>query len=431
MEKKRPRIFYGWVLAVLAMLMVCCAGLLSTGLTTNLNAMREWYGFSGSETSLVLTIRSIVSFLVVLPSSWLFKKFGLKKVVVTALFFGALAFFLFCVGGKNIYMYYIGGACAGLTYTYAFTMSASILMRRWFRERIGTAIAISSSGTALVSIVFAPAVQAFIDRFGVKAGFLFQGGYVLLVMILCLLLIRETPEEMGLRMYGGDPRDGDSDEPAGKGEKKLPGNPPASAGKENLKKGLPAAALFLFVIATFLDGFSASPASAHFILNFTSEGIGSDDAAAAMAIYGIVQLVFRLLYGRLSDRFGVKKVALSYMLIFASGCFLMFMVPKVPTVGFMYLTFMILAIGIPYQTQCYAGWMAEWESENYRRSLSKCQIGYQLGALTASSLPGIIADFTGHYSYAYLMFFIIILLTAAVMLIAYRIAGKEKGKDRK
>ena len=407
---KERKFHYGWVVAFCCTLMICSASLISTGMSTNLNAMRQHLGFTNTQTALVLTIRSITAFLAALCANTYYKM-GLKRGMVIALLLGAATFALFAAAGRNLTVIYAGAVLSGICYAYGMMMPASMLLRNWFNKSRGTALSIASAGTGLVSVIFAPLVQSTVNRTGIKAAFILQGVFMVFSALMLALLVVEKPEEKGLEPYGGK----DWVPEAGKG-------PKAREATE-----LPYVWMAVLIGAAALVGAGASPCSANYTNNMVTAGLDAMTVAKGLSIYGAILIAAKLVYGVAIDKLGTLKTTLIFGFMTAAAIFMMFLINYFPNDLFMYVTFIITAVAVPVQTMGYPNWVVDLDSAHYNKTLVKCQTGYQLGAVVGSFIPGPIADATGSYALAYLIFFFCNLIPIILVFFCYRAgAGKRK-----
>lgn len=374
-------------------------------MSTNLANLRLVLGFSGTQTSMILTVRSIAAFVVALFADKYFGLLGVKKGMIVAMIAGVVSFFIFSVAGLNLALYYVAAVVAGVAYSYGMMMPSSMLLKKWFNQSRGTAISLAGCGTGLVSIIFAPLVQSTVDRFGLKASFYLQGGFIALVAVILAVLVVEDPAQKGLEPYGG--RDFVAVGRAKKGDSSLS------------KKSV-----LLLAFATMLVGFTSSPASAHYSVTFTTEGFDAMTVAKIISIYGVVLVASKFIFGRVVDKIGARKSTVIYGTLCTLAILMIFLTRFFRSVTWVTVTMVIVAVGVVIQTLGYPNWVSDLDSKNYDHTLVRCQQGYQLGALVGSPLPGLIADATGTYTWAYLMFAVCTLIYVLIVLGIY--ASRKK-----
>ena len=374
-------------------------------MSTNLANLRLVLGFTGTQTSMILTVRSIAAFVVALFADKYFGLLGVKKGMIVAMIAGVVSFFIFSVAGLNLALYYVAAVVAGVAYSYGMMMPSSMLLKKWFNQSRGTAISLAGCGTGLVSIIFAPLVQSTVDRFGLKASFYLQGGFIALVAVILAVLVVEDPAQKGLEPYGG--RDFVAVGRAKKGDSSLS------------KKSV-----LLLAFATMLVGFTSSPASAHYSVTFTTEGFDAMTVAKIISIYGVVLVASKFIFGRVVDKIGARKSTVIYGTLCTLAILMIFLTRLFRSVTWITVTMVVVAVGVVIQTLGYPNWVSDLDSKNYDHTLVRCQQGYQLGALVGSPLPGLIADATGTYTWAYLMFAVCTLLYVLIVLGIY--ASRKK-----
>ena len=374
-------------------------------MSTNLANLRLVLGFTGTQTSMILTVRSIAAFVVALFADKYFGLLGVKKGMIVAMIAGVVSFFIFSVAGLNLALYYVAAVVAGVAYSYGMMMPSSMLLKKWFNQSRGTAISLAGCGTGLVSIIFAPLVQSTVDRFGLKASFYLQGGFIALVAVILAVLVVEDPAQKGLEPYGG--RDFVAVGRAKKGDSSLS------------KKSV-----LLLAFATMLVGFTSSPASAHYSVTFTTEGFDAMTVAKIISIYGVVLVASKFIFGRVVDKIGARKSTVIYGTLCTLAILMIFLTRFFRSVTWVTVTMVVVAVGVVIQTLGYPNWVSDLDSKNYDHTLVRCQQGYQLGALVGSPLPGLIADATGTYTWAYLMFAVCTLLYVLIVLGIY--ASRKK-----
>ena len=376
-------------------------------MSTNLANLRLVLGFTGTQTSMILTVRSIAAFVVALFADKYFGLLGVKKGMIVAMIAGVVSFFIFSVAGLNLALYYVAAVVAGVAYSYGMMMPSSMLLKKWFNQSRGTAISLAGCGTGLVSIIFAPLVQSTVDRFGLKASFYLQGGFIALVAVILAVLVVEDPAQKGLEPYGG--RDFVA---VGRAKK----------GDSSLSK----TSVLLLAFATMLVGFTSSPASAHYSVTFTTEGFDAMTVAKIISIYGVVLVASKFIFGRVVDKIGTRKSTVIYGTLCTLAILMIFLTRFFRSVTWVTVTMVVVAVGVVIQTLGYPNWVSDLDSKNYDHTLVRCQQGYQLGALVGSPLPGLIADATGTYTWAYLMFAVCTLIYVLIVLGIYQSQGKKQ-----
>ncbi len=401
MKPKKPKFFYGWVIVVVCIFTYAAASLLSTALSTCLAAIRSEYGFTATQTANIITVRSIAAFVVVMFADRYYGTLGLKRGIAGAMLSGMVAFLFFAAAGTRLSLYFVGAVFAGINYAFGLMLPAALLTKRWFTHNRGTAMSIAGTGVGIVTAVGSPLIQHIISTSGLKTAFYLQAAFLLFVAVLVLVLVYNDPADKGLEPLGGQPvlnaaKKGRSDS----------GNTPVFR-----DPWVAALGLVMLVYGAF-----SSPLIAHFTLNFTTAGIDAATAAKGLSLYGVLLTVSKLLQGMYMDRRGSLRTTVLFILVLFAGYAFCFLILFFPSARVMYLSMLLYGAGTSIISLCYPGWCAELYPENYDKVMSRWQSFYQLGALVGSPFPGIVADATGSYAWAYLIGGVLVLLaTGAVV----------------
>jgi MFS family permease len=170
---------------------------------------------------------------------------------------------------------------------------ASGVVARWFTKRRGTALSILGSASMTGMSLLVPVVTWLILTRGWRAAYMLIAGIVLVLVVpLCIWVIRDSPESMGLTADGGPAR---------------PGVSPASE-RVSATEAVQTLAFWQLAGSFFTCGFSMSLLSAHGIPMLTDHGYTPMFASWAMGVLGGSSIGFTVLLGMLSDRFGRRPV---------------------------------------------------------------------------------------------------------------------------
>ena len=171
---------------------------------------------------------------------------------------------------------------------------ASGVVARWFSARRGTALSVLGSASMTGMSLLVPAVTWLILASGWRATYMYiAGGIAVLVLPLCLWVVRDSPESVGLHADGVAPR---------------PGTAPARAERVRTSDALQTLAFWQLAGSFFTCGFSMSLLSAHGVPMLTDHGYTPMFASWALGVLGGSSIGFTVMLGALSDRFGRRPV---------------------------------------------------------------------------------------------------------------------------
>jgi len=174
---------------------------------------------------------------------------------------------------------------------------ASGVVARWFNKRRGTALSVLGSASMTGMSLIVPAVTWLILNTGWRISYVvIAAGIMILVLPLCVFVVRDSPESMGLMPDGGRAKAG-----------AVPGRHERVGAAEALQT----LAFWQLAGSFFTCGFSMALLSAHGVPMLTDHGYTPMFASWALGVLGGSSIGFTVLLGALSDRFGRRPVLAS------------------------------------------------------------------------------------------------------------------------
>jgi len=394
------KIHYAWVICLACFwLFLCNMGLCSSMLTVYLPFI-EAQGISDSLGSAVLSVRSLASFLITFALGAYYKKLSLRRGILLASVVGVVAAIVLSVGG-HILVYYFGAALAGLAYGAGCIYPVSLLVANWFRTHKGMAVGISSAGSGVTTMVFAPVLTDIMLRHSVRAAFLFQAAFLALSAAVVYVLVRDTPAEMGLEAFG------QSEDAGGRSEK---------TGVDPIPRYM----MGLLALMMLLDGGAGLAFFGHLSVLTITSGYSVETAAGVVSLFGLVLTCSKLATGVISDRIGPRNCSALLISMFVLGCFCVLGMNGTDMIWCFALPVMLGFGAAVYNVgpPLWAGDLASKEA--YAGTLRWLQIFYNLGGIIFTMIPGMIADRTGEYKSSYMLFAGMMIVSLSILLWAYR-----------
>jgi MFS family permease len=265
---------------------------------------------------------------------------------------------------------------------------ASGVVARWFSKRRGTALSVLGSASMTGMSLLVPAVTWLILTTGWRTTYmLIAAGVLALVLPLCLLVLRDSPESVGLIADGGVLK---------------PGTSAAPVERVTAGEALRTLAFWQLAGSFFTCGFSMSLLSAHGIPMLTDHGYSPMFASWALGVLGGSSIGFTVMLGALSDRFGRRPVLAT---IYAGRIFIfagLFLTRDNPVA--------ILAVAVLGGiTMAGTGSMTSaLTADIYGRFSVSSVFGliflvHQTGSAIGSALAGVLFETTGGYGAAYVL----------------------------
>ncbi|MBQ5755428.1 MAG: MFS transporter [Oscillospiraceae bacterium] len=369
----------------------------------------EAQGISHSAGSAILSVRCFSSFVTTLFLGVYFEKLSLRRGILLASLVGAAAPLVFCLAGSNVLVYYAGAVLAGFTYGAGCVYPVSLLISNWFSARKGLALGLTSAGSGLCTMVFAPLLSSVVLNHSLHTAFVVQSVLLTVSAVVVYLVIRDVPAEMGLEPYG-----------AGIEESRKKIHPSAAP--------MPRYMLGPLAVMMLLNGGAGFAFSGHLSVLAQTCGYSAQLAANMVSLFGFMLIISKLGGGQVADHIGTKRCSVLLMTCFITGCFFVLGMDGVnPFWCFALVAF--LGGGASLYNMGPPLWAEELSSkEQYAGTLKWLQIFYNLGGILFSVLPGFIADRTGEYKSSYLLFGAMIFVSMNILLWAYRRQGAAARK---
>jgi MFS family permease len=302
MIKKRPRLFYGWLIVLVsavglflgAPLMVFSFSVFFKSLVLDFHASRAAVSFAFS-------LFNIVGALWLPGTGMLIDRFGAKRVIlVSTLVYGLVLCSALWVG-TGLWQLYLLFSVLGIAMASGPSpVSHGVVISHWFDRHRGLALGLSMMGIGVGAVVVPILTQRLITHFGWRMMFaIFGGAMLLLPLPVVAALLQNDPEQRGLRS------DGDEETPVSH----LP--------RPN-KQGLSwheiwHSSTFWIMICIFsLTGASVHGAVLHMSSIFTDRAISAERAALVTSLVGAAVMVGRLGSGLLLDHVFAPRVAILF-----------------------------------------------------------------------------------------------------------------------
>ena len=403
---KRP--YYGWLVCLMStLLLFVTMGTVSNGFSVYLPYIMAECGLTHAQTSSLVTLRCLVSFLAMLGIGYYYKKVSIRLGVTIAAACAGVSFLLYSTAHAYP-VFCLGAAISGLSYGLGSMIPVSILMNRWFVEHRALALSICGTGSGVATILLPPVTTALVEGLSMSAAFRIEACAVFGFTALILLFLRNDPAEKGLKPYGWEHA-----------------HPPGAKEAPVRSFGLTPKMWALMACASLFMGALANPGFSHLSVLFTSEGFDPMVVAVILSGAGVVITLAKLIYGGVTDRVGGCKSSLLFGGVLLVGhvlCCLAFLQSMPVTL----LTVLFLGVGYPICTIGPSIWANDMSSsDRYPTVVRRLQVTYAGGALVFASVPGILADHFGGYISAYILFSGAMALTLVCITLAYRENGKR------
>lgn len=300
---QRRGIHYAWVIVALTFL---------TGLASSaalglpgalLQPLSKEFGWGVDQISSALAVRFALFGLMGPFSAILMERFGLRKVVVTALGLVTAGSLLALGMTQFWHLVLLWGVMLGVGSGMTALVLSAVVSNRWFETRRGLVVGLLTASSATGQLIFLPVGAWLVENFGWRMAVVPVLVACGLVAIAVFFLMRNRPADVGLAPFGAT-------QPAGVAT-------PMPIGFATpfriLREASGSLVFWLLAGSFFICGLSTNGLiQTHFISLCGDAGLGPVPAASVLAMMGAFDLIGTILSGWLSDRYDNRKLLFWY-----------------------------------------------------------------------------------------------------------------------
>lgn len=287
----KQRTFYPWL-----MLLLCCglagssigiltnvAGLFYTPASQELGVGRG--AFAAQATISLLTLGFLTPLVGIL----------LQKVSLRILLGAGVA--TACIGtglmavSQELWQFYVLGVVRGVGVSTFATLTIAKVIDNWFEERKGLATGASLAFSGLAGAIGNLIITQCIEAFGWRMSYFICALIALILALPSVLILRLTPQEMGMLPYGAA------------NEKEVSADVKTVNVKSSKQTGLLSAPFIAMAVLVLLMT-AVTSVGQHFPGYVDSIGLGTEIGAAMVSAGMIGNIFFKLVLGVLSDKLG-------------------------------------------------------------------------------------------------------------------------------
>ena len=304
MSKASRRIHPAWfAVAVTFATLMATAGFRSAP-SVLIVPLEDAFGWSRSDISLAVAINVLLFGLVAPFAAALMEKFGIRKVVMSALTTVSIGAFLTIFIQAPWQLIATWGVIVGIGTGSMALVFAATVANRWFVQKRGIVTGLLTAATATGQLIFLPGLSHMALTYGWKSVSITVASFSLVVVPFIYLFLREKPADLGLLPYGA-PEDWQPPTPSD-----------LSAGAlaiDTLKQSSKKKDFWFLFGSFFVCGLSTSGLiGTHFIPAAHDHGMPTTLAASLLAMVGIFDVIGTLLSGWLTDRYDPRKLLFFY-----------------------------------------------------------------------------------------------------------------------
>lgn len=385
---RKYKLHYAWIILFSACVLNIAARADAGSFGVFVEPLVELFGWSRGDISVAYSLAFIVGLPAVVVMGWLGDRYGARPLMIgAALLITAGTFFLGTITELwQFYLFY--GFFVGSMGHAAYTVLLPVILTRWFNRYMGVAVGTYWAAMGIGPMIFAPVFRWLIDTRGWEQAFTLIAMVVGSILFTFSLLIRSSPQEMGLSPYGGE------DAPREPRPAATPGIAP-----EGLREILSKRPVWLLIGIHHIGCVGHSIILAHIASMAIVQGISGMEAAGVLSTIAGASAISRFASAVLAARFGGRILLTAALIGQSAPIFILFFANEAWT---FYAFALIFGL-------CYGGEMVGFPIINRQLFGAGAPLGtiYSLQMVGAGTgmalggwLGGFLFDLTGAYTWS-------------------------------
>ena len=295
----RLGIHYGWlIVATLFVLLLTIAGLQAVAGIIILPLQAE-FGWSRSAISAAIAMSILMFGLGGPVSGPLIARLGPRKLMVAAMSVAVVATASLYWLQNIVQLIVVWGGVVGLSLGVVYLPLGATVANRWFYARRGLVVGILGAGSSAGALLWVPIMMSATVTSGWRAAILLGATALAILIPLGYLVVRDRPEDVGLRAYGA--------------ESATAAEGVAAQRTTSMSEALRTRDWWLLAFTFFVCGLTTNGlVGTHLIPHAVEHGFTQGMAATALAIIGAFNVVGTITSGYLTDRFNPRRLLAIY-----------------------------------------------------------------------------------------------------------------------
>lgn len=295
-------LFYGWrMVAVGAVIRMLGGGFHLYGFTVFFLPITQELGLTRAATSLAFSLARAEGAIEGPLAGFLIDRFGPRPLMLIAVAISGIGYMLL----STVHGYYaflaIYLCVISLSFSAGFMHSPMVLANTWFIRRRALAMTLISASIGIGGTLITPLLAYAVYTWGWRRGALLAGIGLIATGIPVALLVKRSPESMGLRP-DGDPAGGQLEIHRAGANREVSAEDAATMETSfTVWEAMRTPAYWMFVVATIARVAAYNSITVHFIPIMVWKGLSEQRGAALLAAMALMSLPSHLLVGWIAD----------------------------------------------------------------------------------------------------------------------------------
>lgn len=409
------RVFYGWwIVAVGFLINAFGVGTFFYGFSTFFNPMIAEFGWSRTVMSGVFSLSRLEGGIEGPIAGWLTDKYGARRLLLIGVAIAGIGFAMLWLVNSPLSLYLIFGLVLSLGFNLGYTHATSAAVAKWFIKRRGRALSFLITGNGIGGAIFVPLIAWLIIQFGWRVTTVIIGIATLAIPLPLSLIVRSTPEEMGLVPDGETVKQESSPSDDEYNLASSGGSVPPEDVDFTVREAMRTRAFWVYAASMMLRSCILSAIVVHQIPHLTDIGIPYQTASSVLGLMVLMSVPGRFFFGWLGDRFNKKVLLFLLCLLQGAGIFIFI---NASTLPLLYLFVVVYGLGyggvIPLTLALRADLFGR---RHYATIAGITMFLAMIGTVAAPILAGYLYDTTQSYNLAFYIFMVMICLSGILFL---------------
>ena len=414
MKQRKAGLHYAWVIAAVTFFVLLVTAAVRATPGVLMVPLESEFGWTSAAISAAIAINIALFGLIGPFAASLMDRWGLKRLVLSALALLVIAVSLTTFMTAQWQLVLLWGVGVGAATGVTAMVLAVVVTDRWFETQRGVVLGSLSAANATGQLLFLPLLARFIESSGWRSAVWIVAGAAALVFCLVLFLLRDQPQDVGLKPFGWQ---------QGRSERQQRRSlPPIAA----LRLALRSPAFWVLGGSFAICGASTNGlVGTHLIPACHDFGISEIHAANLLALMGVFDIIGTTASGWLTDRVSSRYLLFTYYVL--RGLSLIFL-PGILAIGGSKLYWFAVFYGldwiatVPPTVRLTADAFGKENTGVIYGWIGAC---HQLGASLAALAAGTMRTALGNYRLSFWLVGAICFATAFAFLFCRRALGKE------